>query len=84
MTLRSRSSGAKVTRLPGFGDEDALDFLPNYPDMLLFSSDYPHQEGNPDSVNLYGPGLWELDDELRDRLLGRNAAEVFTEMGDPL
>ncbi len=74
----------KVTPLPGFGDDYALDILPEYLNIMLFSSDYPHQEGNPDPVNLYSPALWELDDELRERFLGRNAADVFTRMGDPL
>ena len=47
--------------MPGFGDDYALDILPEYLNIMLFSSDYPHQEGNPDPINLYSPALWELD-----------------------
>jgi len=74
----------KATPLPGFGDTEALDVLAELPEMCLFSSDYPHQEGNADPINLYGPALTELDDELRSAFLGENAATAFARTGDPL
>jgi len=74
----------KFTPLPGFGDVDALDVVAQLPEMALFSSDYPHLEGNADPVNVYGEPLRVLDAELRDRFLGGNAAEVFARIGDPL
>jgi hypothetical protein len=52
--------------------------------MCLFSSDYPHQEGNADPIRLYGPGLDALDADLRERFLGGNAIEAFARTGDPL
>jgi predicted TIM-barrel fold metal-dependent hydrolase len=74
----------KITPLPGFGDVEAFDVLQRYPEMCLFSSDYPHMEGNADPINLYRPALDELDDDVRAGFLGANAAEVFSRMGDPL
>lgn len=74
----------KFTPLPGFGDEDALDVVQALPEMALFSSDYPHFEGNADPINCYGAPLQALDAGLRRRFLGGNAAEVFARMGDPL
>jgi predicted TIM-barrel fold metal-dependent hydrolase len=74
----------KVTPLPGFGDVEALDALARLPEMCLFSSDYPHQEGNADPINLYQPALDALDDDLRERFLWANAAEAFARTRDPL
>ena len=74
----------KFTPLPGFGDAEALDVVALLPEMALFSSDYPHQEGNADPINLYGEPLRQLDPVLRDRFLGGNATEVFARTGDPL
>jgi predicted TIM-barrel fold metal-dependent hydrolase len=74
----------RFTPLPGFGDDDALEVVATLPEMALFSSDYPHQEGNADPINLYGEPLRELDAELRGRFLGDNAIDVFARMGDPL
>jgi predicted TIM-barrel fold metal-dependent hydrolase len=74
----------KTTPLPGFGDVEALDVLRRFPEMCLFSSDYPHQEGNADPIRLYGSALDDLDAELRERFMGGNAAEAFARTGDPL
>lgn len=74
----------KFTPLPGFGDVDALDVVAALPEMALFSSDYPHLEGNADPVNVYGEALRVLDAELRDRFLGGNASQIFARIGDPL
>jgi predicted TIM-barrel fold metal-dependent hydrolase len=74
----------KFTPLPGFGDEEALDVVAELPEMALFSSDYPHQEGNADPINLYGDRLDALDASLRERFLGGNATDAFARLGDPL
>jgi hypothetical protein len=76
--------GVRVTPLPGFGDGDALDVLRALPEMCVFSSDYPHQEGNADPINLYRPGLDALDPELRTSFLGGNMAACYARTGDPL
>jgi predicted TIM-barrel fold metal-dependent hydrolase len=74
----------KFTPLPGFGDVDALDVVAQLPEMALFSSDYPHFEGNADPINLYGPALEDLGPQVRDRFLSGNATEIFARTGDPL
>jgi predicted TIM-barrel fold metal-dependent hydrolase len=74
----------RVTPLPGFGDTDALDVLRELPEVVVWSSDYPHQEGNADPINLYGPALAELDAEVRARFMGANVEECFARMSDPL
>ena len=74
----------RFTPLPGFGDVEALDVVAQLPEMGLFSSDYPHQEGNADPINLYGQPLQELDPGLREDFLGGNAADCFARMGDPI
>jgi predicted TIM-barrel fold metal-dependent hydrolase len=74
----------RLTPLPGFGDVDALDVLAALPDMCVFSSDYPHQEGNAAPIELYGPALDELDEPLRDAFMGATMVESYARMGDPL
>jgi predicted TIM-barrel fold metal-dependent hydrolase len=74
----------RITPLPGFGDVDALDVVRRLPAMCVFSSDYPHMEGNADPINLYGDALDDLDRDVRDDFLGANAAACFARMGDPL
>ena len=74
----------RVTPLPGFGDVDALQFLAEFPDACVFSSDYPHQEGNADPIALYRPALDALDDDLRASFMGENMAECYARMGDPI
>ena len=74
----------RVTPLPGFGDVDALDVLAEIPDVVVWSSDYPHQEGNADPINLYGSALDDLDAELRASFMGTNVEECFARLGDPL
>jgi predicted TIM-barrel fold metal-dependent hydrolase len=74
----------RVTPLPGFGDRDALDVLRVLPDVCVWSSDYPHQEGNGDPIELYRPALDEVDADLREAFLGGTMADCFARMGDPL
>jgi predicted TIM-barrel fold metal-dependent hydrolase len=74
----------RVTPLPGFGDVRPLDYVREDPDTFVFSSDYPHHEGNADPISLYGPELDALDGELRASFLGGNIEECFARMGDPL
>lgn len=74
----------RVTPLPGFGDVRALEYLAELPETLVFSSDYPHHEGNADPIALYGPGLDRLDDLLRRSFLGGNIEACFARTRDPL
>lgn len=74
----------RFTPLPGLGDFGALDIVRELPQMCVFSSDYPHLEGNADPIALYGPELDELEPDLRAAFLGGNIAECFARTGDPL
>jgi predicted TIM-barrel fold metal-dependent hydrolase len=74
----------RATPLPGFGDTDGLDVLAQLPDMCVFSSDFPHQEGNAEPIELYRPGLDDLGDALRDSFMGQNMLDCYARMGDPL
>jgi hypothetical protein len=74
----------KITPLPGFGDVEGLDVLQQLPEMVLFSSDYPHQEGNAAPIAVYGDRLAALDADLRARFMGGTIEECFARTGDPL
>ena len=71
----------RVTPLPGFGDHDALDVLTKLPEMVVFSSDYPHFEGSADPIELYRPALDDLDVEARASFLGDNIRACFDRVG---
>jgi predicted TIM-barrel fold metal-dependent hydrolase len=75
----------RATPLPGLGDRNILDvILPQLPEMVVFSSDYPHNEGNANPIELYEPALSGLSPKLRASFLGENMADCFARMGDPL
>jgi predicted TIM-barrel fold metal-dependent hydrolase len=74
----------RLTPLPGFGDDEALDLLCALPEMTVWSSDYPHQEGNAEPIELYQPALDALEPELRRRFLGGTMEDSFARTGDPL
>jgi predicted TIM-barrel fold metal-dependent hydrolase len=73
-----------VSPLPGLGDVNALQILKAEPDMIVWSSDFPHPEGSADPVALYGDSLATLDPVLREKFLGKSAQQAFVRMGDPL
>ncbi|ADP82183.1 amidohydrolase family protein [Pseudofrankia inefficax] len=70
--------------LVGMGDLNIAQLLASYPEMMVFSSDYPHGEGNADPITLISDELQEFPEDVRSRFLGENIAEVFTRMGDPV
>lgn len=74
----------KLTPLPGFGDDDALEILRALPGSTVWSSDYPHQEGNADPIRLYGDALDHVEPRLRADFLGETMEACFMRMGDPL
>jgi hypothetical protein len=70
----------RATPLVSQGD-DTVSLLAQIPQMLVFSTDFPHPEGND---VFYDPGLDAIDVELRTSFLGDNIAACFEHMGDPL
>ena len=49
--------------------------------MCVFSSDFPHLEGNAEPIDLYRPALDTLDEELRARFLGDNSRRLLRAYG---
>jgi predicted TIM-barrel fold metal-dependent hydrolase len=73
----------KITPLPGLGD-DGMSVIEELPEMLVFSSDFPHNEGNADPIGVYGDALDALEPDTRAHFLGETMRDVFARMGDPL
>ena len=73
----------RVSPLPGLGP-DGIPTLLEEPEMVVFSSDYPHLEGSPTPIDAYGQELRDLDADTRASFMGGNVLDVFERMGDPL
>lgn len=73
----------RVTPLPSLGS-DGIPTLRQLPDMVVFSSDWPHMEGSATPIADYEPGLSDLGADIREAFLGGTMLEVFERMGDPL
>lgn len=73
----------RVTPLPR-RHQSPLGTLAVLPECVVFSSDYAHNESNPEPTAHYGELLVDLDPGLRSRFLGGNIAECYERMGDPL
>jgi predicted TIM-barrel fold metal-dependent hydrolase len=73
----------KASPLPGLHD-DGMGAIHEVPDMLVFSSDFPHNEGNAEPIALYADALDEVDPATRAAFMGGNMTDVFDRMGDPL
>ena len=69
---RSRPPTSRRSRLDGA-----------VPGVAVFSSDYPHYEGNPNPHAFYDEELTQLDDATRTQFLGGSIAECYARMGDP-
>jgi predicted TIM-barrel fold metal-dependent hydrolase len=73
----------KLTPLPGLGD-NGMSVIDELADMLVFSSDYPHSEGNLEPMAAYGGAIEDLKPDLRQSFLGGTMEECFARTGDPL
>jgi predicted TIM-barrel fold metal-dependent hydrolase len=73
----------KLTPLPGLGD-DGMSVITELAEMLVFSSDFPHSEGNADPVAAYGTALGDIRPDVRQHFLGGTIEECFARTGDPL
>ena len=54
------------------------------PEVVVFSSDYPHFEGHPDPLAHYKAELSGLAPEVAKQFFGGNIAESYALAGDPL
>ena len=73
----------RISPLPAV-HESPVAVLETLPDVAVFSSDYPHFEGNPDPVAHYDAELHDMADDLRRRFLTGNIAASYAMTGDPL
>ena len=73
----------RITPLPR-DHQSPLSTLERYPECVVFSSDYAHNESNPEPTAHYDRVLEGLDPALVRGFLGENIAECFSRTGDPL
>jgi predicted TIM-barrel fold metal-dependent hydrolase len=73
----------RVSPLPA-PHQSPVGLLERLPEVGVFSSDYPHFEGNPDPIAHYATTLADIDPAVRAAFLGGNIFDAFARMGDPL
>ena len=73
----------RISPLPA-QHESPRALLDALPEVAVFSSDYPHFEGNPDPLAHYEAELAGLAPEVTARFLGANIAASYAMTGDPL
>jgi predicted TIM-barrel fold metal-dependent hydrolase len=47
------------------------------PELLMFSTDYPHPEGGRRTFEIFGEAMSRFDEAARERFFWRNGAELF-------
>jgi predicted TIM-barrel fold metal-dependent hydrolase len=73
----------RISPLPA-PHESPRALLESLPEAAVFSSDYPHFEGNPDPLAHYETELSGLAPDIREHFLGGNIAASYALTGDPL
>ncbi|MBX3314731.1 MAG: amidohydrolase family protein [Actinobacteria bacterium] len=73
----------RISPLPA-PHQSPVDLLAALPECAVFSSDYPHHEGNPDPAGHYERLLRDVDDSVREGFLHGNIEASFALTGDPL
>jgi predicted TIM-barrel fold metal-dependent hydrolase len=73
----------RITPLPR-AHQSPLRLLEDYPECVVFSSDYAHHEGSREPTAYYEHLLAGAAPEVRESFLGGNIADCYARMGDPL
>jgi len=73
----------RITPLP-HAHQSPLPIMEELPETAVFSSDFPHFEGNPEPTLYYRDHLAGLDQDHRDAFFFGNIADSFRRMQDPL
>jgi predicted TIM-barrel fold metal-dependent hydrolase len=61
-----------------FPKEDVRWVIDNVgPDLLMFSTDYPHLEGGHDPLKNFETNLQDVDEDVKERFYSRNFAELM-------
>jgi predicted TIM-barrel fold metal-dependent hydrolase len=73
----------RITPLPR-AHQSPVQLLEEFPECVVFSSDYAHHESNPEPTAHYQTVLADVQPEVRSSFLGENLARCYERMGDPL
>jgi predicted TIM-barrel fold metal-dependent hydrolase len=73
----------RISPIPA-AHESPRTLMERVPGVAVFSSDYPHYEGNPDPLAHYVQELADADEATRSRFLGGAVVEAYARMGDPV
>jgi predicted TIM-barrel fold metal-dependent hydrolase len=73
----------RLTPLP-VAHQSPLPTLETLPEVPIFSSDYPHNEGSGDPMGHYDKLFASHDDDDKAAFFGDNLADCFARMGDPI
>src|SRR4029078_5697509 len=73
----------RITPLPR-AHQSPVRLLEDYPECVVFSSDYAHNESNPEPLAHYEGLLSTVQPTIRERFLGGTIVECYARMGDPL
>lgn len=73
----------RITPLPR-AHQSPVGLLEEYPECVVFSSDYAHNESNPEPMAHYEALLATVSPDTKVSFLGGNLAECYARMGDPL
>jgi len=73
----------RITPLPR-SHQSPVRLLEEFPECVVFSSDYAHNESNPEPIAHYEPILADVKPDVRASFLGGNLAECFARTGNPL
>ena len=73
----------RITPLPR-SHQSPLRLMEVYPECVVFSSDYAHNESNPEPTAHYDALMADTAPAVKAEFMGANIAECFARMGDPL
>jgi len=73
----------RITPLPR-RHQSPVRLLEEYPECVVFSTDYTHNEGCGTPLAYYDEVLAGVDADTKARFFGGNIAESYARMGDPL
>src|SRR3954468_12784936 len=73
----------RISPLPA-SYESPVPLMEQLPGVAVFSSDYPHFEGDPDPLAHYAAELTAVDEATRDLFFGGTIADAYARMGDPI
>jgi predicted TIM-barrel fold metal-dependent hydrolase len=78
LPMRASDYIRRQVKVTPFPKEDVRWITENVgPDLLMFSTDYPHLEGGHDPLKNFEAALTGFDDEVKEKFYSRNFAELM-------